>query len=112
MTNHPDPHNRFGEMFIIMTRNRWRITVINLITFALICVGIIIAMTMHTEVASEWKEILMLLLGAFIGNYNKVGEFWFQNQENDRLIVQKMDEEDGAAAPANTSYVESTSKPS
>ena len=96
MATRPDPHNRFGELLYTMTKNRWRITLINLITFGLITIGIIVAMIMGTHIASEWKEILLLLLGAFLGNYNKVSDFWFSNHENDRLLAQKMDEEDGA----------------
>lgn len=89
-----EDHNRFGMLLQSMTDKRWNITLINLGTFALIVVGILVAIALNTPVASEWKELLLLLLGAFIGNYNKVGEFWFSNEDRDKLLVQKMDEED------------------
>lgn len=91
----PDHTDRFGEILRDMTKNRWCITIANLGLFALIVLGIIIAMMMQTQVASEWKEILLLLIGAFLGNYNKVTDFWFSNFERDKMLVQKMDEEDG-----------------
>lgn len=91
-----DKKDRFGELFRDMTKNRWCITVINLGLFGTIVLGIIIAMVLGTKMASEWKEILLLLIGAFLGNYNKVTDFWFSNYERDKLLVQKMDEEDGS----------------
>lgn len=94
---HVDKKDRFGELFRDMTKNRWCITVINLGLFGTIILGIIIAMVLGTKMASEWKEILLLLIGAFLGNYNKVTDFWFSNYERDKLLVQKMDEEDGSA---------------
>ena len=92
-----NPSNRFGNLLQTMQDNRWRITLINLGTFALIIVGILLATVFETPVASEWKELLLLMLGAFIGNYNKTAEFWFSNEDRDKLLVQKMDEEDDVA---------------
>ena len=89
-----NPPNRFGNLLQTMQDNRWKITLINLFTFALIIVGILLATVFETPVASEWKELLLLMLGAFIGNYNKTAEFWFSNEDRDKLLVQKMDEED------------------
>jgi len=43
----------------------------------------------------EWKEILLLLLGAFIGSYGKIIDYWFSDTDKDKMLVQKMDEEDG-----------------
>ena len=91
-----NPPNRFGNLLQTMQDNRWKITLINLFTFALIIVGILLATVFETPVASEWKELLLLMLGAFIGNYNKTAEFWFSNEDRDKLLVQKMDEEDDA----------------
>ena len=86
--------NRFGSLLQRMQDNRWKITLINLGTFAILILGILAAIIIGTPVASEWKELLLLLLGAFIGNYNKTAEFWFSNEDRDKLLVQKMDEED------------------
>ena len=88
--------NRFGSLLQTMQDNRWRITLIILGTFALIVIGTLLATVLQTPVASEWKELLLLMLGAFIGNYNKTAEFWFSNEDRDKLLVQKMDEEDDA----------------
>jgi len=47
--------------------------------------------------AAAWKELLMLLLGAFIGSYGKIIDYWFSDTDKDKMLVQKMDEEDGTA---------------
>lgn len=88
--------NRFGNLLQAMTEKRWKITLMLLFTFLAIVIGIIIAIMNQTPVVSEWKELLLLMLGAFIGNYNKVTDFWFSNEDRDKLLVQKMDEEDDA----------------
>jgi hypothetical protein len=36
-----------------------------------------------------------LLLGAFIGSYGKIIDYWFSDTDKDKMLVQKMDEEDG-----------------
>jgi hypothetical protein len=37
----------------------------------------------------------LLLLGAFIGSYSKIIDFWFTDQDRDKMMTQKADEEDG-----------------
>ena len=36
-------------------------------------------------------------LGAFIGSFSKVIDYWFSDGEKDKVLFQKMDEEDGEA---------------
>ena len=44
--------------------------------------------------SQEWKEILLLILGAFIGSYQRVIDFWFNNAEQDKEIIDRADHED------------------
>jgi hypothetical protein len=37
------------------------------------------------------------LLGAFIGSYGKIIDYWFSDTDKDKMLVQKMDEEDGVS---------------
>ena len=78
----------------VMTR-RWYITAIVLGGFVLIIGGIFVAISLQTPMAAAWKELLMLLLGAFIGSYGKIIDYWFSDTDKDKMLVQKMDEEDG-----------------
>jgi hypothetical protein len=76
----------------VMTR-RWYITAIVLGGFVLIIGGIFAAISLQTPMAAAWKELLMLLLGAFIGSYGKIIDYWFSDQDKDKMLVAKMDEE-------------------
>lgn len=75
-------------------RNRLWITVVTLLTFLLIIAGIGHSLFVGTELAQEWKEILLLVLGAFIGSYNRVIDFWFNATERDKELIARADHED------------------
>lgn len=72
-------------------------TLIVLVTFMLTTFGIVLSIHMETTVGQEWKELLLLLLGAFIGSYGKIIDYWFSDTDKDKMLVQKMDEEDGVS---------------
>ena len=92
-----DPKNRFYYMLQQMQANRWRITAIVLGLFTLIIVGINAAVFMGSSIGEDWKELLLILLGAFVGNLNKVVDYWFNSEDRDKMLIQKVDEEDGTS---------------
>jgi hypothetical protein len=85
----------FKELLNQMMARRWYITAMVLGGFMLIIGGIFAAIVSNTEIAGEWKELMLLLLGAFIGSYGKIIDYWFSDTDKDKMLVQKMDEEDG-----------------
>jgi hypothetical protein len=87
--------NRFYYMLQQMQANRWRITAIVLGLFTLIIVGINAGVFMGASIGEDWKELLLILLGAFVGNLNKVVDYWFNSEDRDKMLIQKVDEEDG-----------------
>ena len=87
----------FKELLGKMMTRRWYITGLVLGTFIMIIAGIFVAVSNNAVMAGEWKELLMLLLGAFIGSYGKIIDYWFSDTDKDKMLVQKMDEEDGMA---------------
>ncbi len=92
-----DDKNRFYYMLQQMQSNRWKITGIVLFLFFFIIFGINIAVIFKLEIAENWKEMLLILLGAFVGNLNKVVDYWFNSEDRDKMLIQKVDEEDGQA---------------
>lgn len=92
----------FKDLLNQMMSRRWYITAMVLGGFMLIIGGIFAAIVTNTQVAGAWKELLMLLLGAFIGSYGKIIDYWFSDTDKDKMLVQKMDEEDGVSL-SNTS---------
>jgi hypothetical protein len=89
-----DPKNRFYYMLQQMQANRWRITAIVLGLFTLIILGINAAVFMGASIGEDWKELLLILLGAFVGNLNKVVDYWFNSEDRDKMLISKVDEED------------------
>ena len=87
----------FKQLLNQMMKRRWLITLIVLITFMFTTFGILISIHVDTIVGQEWKELLLLLLGAFIGSYGKIIDYWFSDTDKDKMLVQKMDEEDGTS---------------
>jgi hypothetical protein len=92
---------RFNFMLQTMQSNRWKITLLILFTFFFIVFGIVLAVMFKASIEEAWKELLLILLGAFVGNLNKVVDFWFSNEDRDKMLVQKMDEEDGVSLSSN-----------
>ncbi len=92
-----EPKNRFYYMLQQMQANRWRITAIVLGLFFFIIAGINSAVFFGVEIKEDWKEMLLILLGAFVGNLNKVVDYWFNSEDRDKMLIQKVDEEDGVS---------------
>jgi len=62
------------------------------LSFFGVIVGIGHAMHTDTEISGEWKEILLLLLGALIGAFSKVIDHWFKDSDKDKILIEKMSE--------------------
>ena len=108
MAEQPDG---FKQLLNAMMRRRWYITAMVLGGFMVIIGGIFAAITLQTPMASAWKELLMLLLGAFIGSYGKIIDYWFSDTDKDKMLVQKMDEEDGVTLSHTNDMKESNTVP-
>jgi hypothetical protein len=106
MSNTQQPTG-FKELLNSMMKRRWFITAIVLGGFMLIMGGIFAAIIGKNEIGGEWKELLLLLLGAFIGSYGKIIDYWFSDTDKDKMLVQKMDEEDGTSL-SNTADMPNT----
>ena len=87
----------FKDLLNSMMSRRWYITALVLGGFMFIMAGMFFAIFNKSEIAGEWKELLLLLLGAFIGSYGKIIDYWFSDTDKDKMLVQKMDEEDGTS---------------
>lgn len=100
----------FRDLLNAMMKRRWFITALVLGGFMLIIAGMFTAIGLQTPMAAEWKELLLLLLGAFIGSYGKIIDYWFSDTDKDKMLVQKMDEEDGTSM-SHTNDMKETNKP-
>jgi hypothetical protein len=104
------PPSGFKDLLSNMMARRWYITALVLGGFMFIIGGMFFAIFAKSEIAGEWKELLLLLLGAFIGSYGKIIDYWFSDTDKDKMLVQKMDEEDGVTM-SHTNDMKETNKP-
>ena len=110
MSNEKAPVTGFQALLNSMMARRWFITALVLGSFMLIIGGIFTAINLQTPMSTEWKELLLLLLGAFIGSYGKIIDYWFSDTDKDKMLVQKMDEEDGVSL-SHTNDMKESAKP-
>ena len=102
--------NRFYYMLQQMQSNRWKITAIVLGLFFFIILGINAGVFLGATINEDWKELLLILLGAFVGNLNKVVDYWFNSEDRDKMLIQKVDEEDGSTLSNVGEYPEAKKK--
>ncbi len=110
MSKQQAPETGFQALLNSMMKRRWFITALVLGSFMLIIGGIFTAINYNTPIQGEWKELLLLLLGAFIGSYGKIIDYWFSDTDKDKMLVQKMDEEDGVSL-SHTNDMKESAKP-
>jgi hypothetical protein len=75
-------------------RNRLWISIITFLIFLALIIGLGYSIFYNAFLPQEWKEVLFLILGAFIGSYNRVIDFWFNASERDREMIARADFED------------------
>ena len=99
----------FKDLLNSMMKKRWWITALVLGGFVVIMGAIFLAIFEQSAISGEWKELLLLLLGAFIGSYGKIIDYWFSDTDKDKMLVQKMDEEDGVSFSSTLDMKDSAS---
>ena len=107
MAENKEAPDGFKQLLNAMMKRRWYITALVLGGFMFIVGGMFFAILSKSSIEGEWTELLLLLLGAFIGSYGKIIDYWFSDTDKDKMLVQKMDEEDGTTM-SNTADMPNT----
>jgi len=68
---------------------KWYATVAMITIFGIILGMIIRSTWAGSDIAPEWKEIMLIMLGAFVASFSKVVDFWFNNAENDNRLLEQ-----------------------
>lgn len=109
MAQEQNNNSKFADLLKDIMTKRWYITAMVLGLFILITAGIFVAILIQAPMAAAWKELLMLLLGAFIGSYGKIIDYYYSDSDKDKMLVQKADEEDGVSM-SHTNDMKETNK--
>ena len=71
---------------------KWLISIAVVSLFSVILALMIFFMAQGKDVTEGWKEILLLMLGGFVGSFAKVIDFWFNNAEDDTKLLEHADD--------------------
>ena len=71
---------------------KWFISITVVALFSSILALMIYFMSAGVDVVGGWKEILLLMLGGFVGSFAKVIDFWFNNAEDDTKLLEHADD--------------------
>ena len=71
---------------------KWYVSIAVVGMFAFILALMIFFMAQGKDVTEGWKEILLLMLGGFVGSFAKVIDFWFNNAEDDVKLLEHADD--------------------
>ena len=71
---------------------KWLISIAVVSLFSAILGLMIWFMSSGVDVMGVWKEILLLMLGGFVGSFAKVIDFWFNNAEDDVKLLEHADD--------------------
>jgi hypothetical protein len=111
MADNNQANTGFRDLLNSVMKRRWYITAMVLGGFMVIIGGVFAAIMAKTPASAEWKELLLLMLGAFIGSYGKIIDYWFSDADKDKMLVQKMDEEDGVTLSHTNDMKETNKEP-
>ena len=80
------------EIIKFRQNKKWLISIVVVSLFATILGLMIWFMRSGVDVMGGWKEILLLMLGGFVGSFAKVIDFWFNNAEDDVKLLEHADD--------------------
>ena len=80
------------EIITYSQARKWYVSISVVAIFSFILAMMIYYMSEGKDVTDGWKEILLLMLGGFVGSFAKVIDFWFNNQENDNKLLEHADD--------------------
>ena len=53
-----------------------------------IVAGILLMVALQKALDDSWKEIMLVILGGFVGSIGKLVDFWFNSQSDDQQLVE------------------------
>jgi hypothetical protein len=85
---------RITDIIKRMIIGRLILSFVIVFTFFGVIIEIGYAMHATVEISNDWKEILLLLLGALIGAFGRVIDYWFNDSGKDKQLINNSMKED------------------
>ena len=81
-------HEEFMKLIMYRSQRKWYATLSIIFIFAVIIVLMMVFMALGKDLTAGWKEVLLVMVGAFVGSWGKVIDFWFNNSEQDNTLLE------------------------
>ena len=85
-------NTKLVEIMEYRQSRKWYVSIAVVGLFSFILALMIFFMAQGKDVTEGWKEILLLMLGGFVGSFAKVIDFWFNNAEDDVKLLEHADD--------------------
>ena len=76
------------KLIMYRSQRKWYSTISIIAIFAMILALMMLFVALVKDISEGWKEVLLLLIGAFVGSWSKVIDFWFNNAEQDNTLLE------------------------
>ena len=81
-------NEEFMKLIMYRSQRKWYATLSIIFIFGLIIVIMMGFVALGKDLTSGWKEVLLVMIGAFVGSWSKVIDFWFNNSEQDNTLME------------------------
>ena len=87
-------NEEFMKLIMYRSQRKWYATLSIIFIFGLIITLMMWFMALGKELTAGWKEVLLVMVGAFVGSWGKVIDFWFNNSEQDNSLIETASDDD------------------
>ena len=81
-------HEEFMKLIMYRSQRKWYATLSIIFIFGLIIILMMGFVALGKDLTAGWKEVLLVMVGAFVGSWGKVIDFWFNNSEQDNTLLE------------------------
>ena len=87
-------HEEFMKLIMYRSQRKWYATLSIIFIFGLIIILMMGFVALGKDLTAGWKEVLLVMVGAFVGSWGKVIDFWFNNSEQDNTLLETASDDD------------------
>lgn len=76
------------KLIMYRSQRKWYATISIIGIFGGLLGLMLVFIAMGKDMTPEWKEILLVLLGAFVGSFSRVIDHWFNNSQAEEKLLE------------------------
>ena len=76
------------KLIMYRSQRKWYATISIISIFGGLLMLMLSFIAMQRDLMPEWKEVLLVLLGAFVGSFSRVIDHWFNNSQAEEKLLE------------------------